>query len=230
MAAIVWPCAILVPRNIAVDPAYRSVAGPSSVSGFGQVVASDAGLWKATYDGIPVHDQKGLSLVKLWRAISTLAEGRLNPLLICVHDIERHPIPAGVSYDGLGGQVPHSDDAFFDDDTGYVSSWIVVSTAAGAALRATTLSLTKTASGDLEPGNRFSIGERLYQIKHVTSQSDGAAVVTIWPPMREAVDAGAVLNFDSPVVRVRLASDAEMDLPLELGRWSFPSVNFIEDL
>ena len=32
------------------------------------------------------------------------------------------------------------------------------------------------------------------------------------------------------VLRVRLASDSEMYLPLEYGRWSFPSVNFLEDL
>ncbi|WP_246670746.1 hypothetical protein [Aminobacter sp. MDW-2] len=228
--AIIWPCSRLVPRNISVDPASRTMAGPASVSGFAQVVASDAGLWKATYGEIPVRDTQGLNLVQLWRAISVQAEGRLNPLLICVHDIERKPYPAGTSDADLEGQVPHSDNAFFDDDTGYVSSVIDVSLSADAAVRATTLYVTKALSGDLEPGHRFSIGERLYQIRSVTAQDAASATIKIWPPLREAWSSGARLEFDRPVLRVRLASDKEMDLPLELGRWSFPSVNFIEDL
>lgn len=228
--AIIWPCSRLVPRNISVDSASRTMAGPASVSGFTQVVASDAGLWKATYEEIPVRDTQGVGLVQLWRAIAVQAEGRLNPLLICVHDIERKPYPAGTSDADLEGQVPHADDALFDDDTGYVSSVIDVSLSANAAVRATTLVVTKSLSGDLEPGHRFSIGERLYQIRSVTNQDAASATIKIWPPLREAWSTGARLEFDRPVLRVRLASDKEMDLPLELGRWSFPSVNFIEDL
>lgn len=228
--AIIWPCSRLVPRNISVDPASRTMAGPASVSGFSQVVASDAGLWKATYEEIPVRDTQGMSLVQLWRAIAVQAEGRLNPILICVHDIERKPFPAGMSDADLKGEVPHSDDALFDDATGYVSSIIDVSLASNAGVRATTLNVTKSVSGDLEPGHRFSIGERLYQIRSVTNQDANSATVKIWPPLREAWTTGERLEFDRAVLRVRLASDKEMDLPLELGRWSFPTVNFIEDL
>lgn len=228
--AIVWPCDVLVPRNVAVDPAFRSLSGPSAVSGFTQAVASDAGIWKAVFDGIPVHDAFGGSLVQLWRAIAVQVEGRLNPILICVHDIERKPYPAGISDADLRIAVPHSDDTVFGDDTGYLSSVIDVSLSAPAQVRATTLEVTKSLSGDLEPGHRFSMGERLYQVRSVTSQDGGSATIKIWPPLREGWGAGARLEFDRPVLRVRLASDKEMDLPLELGRWSFPSVNFIEDL
>lgn len=230
MTAIFWPFAVLRPRNIKIDPAPRTLGGPASINGVAQVAAADAGIWTACYDIIPVHDQYGESRVLLWRAIDVQSEGRLNPILIRARDIRRQPIPAGVSYDDLGVAVPHSDDAFFSDGSGYVSWLIEVALASGAALRATTLSLTKTACGDLSPGHRFSLGERLYQIKSVTSQSAGAAVVTIWPPLREAVDAGDRLNFDDPVLRVRLVSDREMALPLDYGLWSFPTVNFVEDV
>ncbi|WP_026227238.1 hypothetical protein [Hoeflea sp. 108] len=228
--AIIWPCSRLVPRNISVDPASRTMAGPASVSGFTQVVASDAGLWKATYEEIPVRDAQGIGLVQLWRAIAVQAEGRLNPILICVHDIERKPFPIGLSDADLKGEVPHSDDALFDDGAGYVSSVIDVSLLSDATIRSTMLNVIKALSGDLEPGHRFSIGERLYQVRSVVAQDAVTATIKIWPPLREAWHAGSRLEFDRPVLRVRLASDKEMDLPLELGRWSFPTVNFIEDL
>jgi hypothetical protein len=228
--AVVWPCDVLVPRNVAVDPAFRSLSGPSAVSGFTQAVASDAGIWKAVFDGIPVHDAFGGSLIQLWRAIAVQAEGRLNPILISVHDIERKPFTIGLSDADLKGEVPHSDDALFDDGAGYVSSVIDVSLLSDATIRSTMLNVIKALSGDLEPGHRFSIGERLYQVRSVVAQDAVTATIKIWPPLREAWHAGSRLEFDRPVLRVRLASDKEMDLPLELGRWSFPTVNFIEDL
>ena len=97
-------------------------------------------------------------------------------------------------------------------------------------MRATTLMLTKITPVELEPPQRFSIGERMYQIKSISEQDDTTATIRIWPPLRDFVGSGAELEFDRPVLRVRLATDQEMDLPLEFGRWSFPSVNFIEDL
>lgn len=229
MTAIVWSN-LLQPRNVSVDMAFRSLAGPTAVSGFSQVVASDAGIWRATFDGIPVYDQNGRSLIKLWRAIAGLAEGRLNALVIPICEAGRRPVPDGAADSEIDGSVPHSDDSYFSDGTGYVSRYTTVVTSAAAAVRGTTLSLIKTVAPDLEPGHRFSIGERLYQIKSVTAQDETMATVKIWPPLREFVEAGAQLEFDRPVLRVRLATDSEMDLPLEYGRWSFPSVNFIEDL
>lgn len=227
--AIVWPH-LLQPRNTSVDPVYRSLSGPTAVSGFSQVVASDAGLWKATFDTIPVYDMNGRSLTKLWRAIGGLAEGRLNSLLIPICEAGRRPVPAGSVDDDINVSVPHSDGTYFSDGSGYVTQYTEVVTTAGAAVRATTLVLAKPAVTELEPGQRFSIGERLYQIKSVTEQDDTSATVKIWPPLREFVGVGAQLEFDRPVLRVRLATDSEMDLPLEYGRWSFPSVNFLEDL
>nr|WP_323130860.1 hypothetical protein [Sinorhizobium medicae] len=54
--------------------------------------------------------------------------------------------------------------------------------------------------------------------------------MTFRPPARETTVAGQRVELDDPVCRMRLASDAEMDLPLDYGRWSFPTVNFIEDV
>lgn len=225
--AIVWPCDVLKPRNRQVDPVYRSVSGGTSVSGLSQVVASDAGIWKATFDTVWV---RSAAQVKVWRALRSHAEGRLNPLVICVCEGSRRPLPDDVSPEDINQQVPHSDDAFFSDDTGYVSTWTSISTSAPAALRATTLPLLKEVSADLEPGQLFSIGDRLYEIKKIVTQDDATATIKIWPPLREFVSLGAQLNFDRPVLRVRLAGDDEMDLPLELNRFASRTVNFLEDL
>ncbi len=54
--------------------------------------------------------------------------------------------------------------------------------------------------------------------------------ITFRPPLREAASIGDRLEFDDPVVRVKLATDAEMDLALDYNRFSFPTVSFVEDV
>lgn len=225
MSAMVWPCSILNPRNRQVDPVYRSVSGGVALNGFTQVIASDAGIWKAVFAQIFIRNP---SQIKAWRAIRAHAEGRLNPILISLCEGAIRPLQEP-------GQrpfppVPHSDDAFFEDETGYRNGMISVRLSHGAALRSTVLMLNKIACGSLEPGQRFSLGERLYEIRKVFSQNASQAEVAVWPPLREAVGAGTDANFDRPVLRVRLATDGEMDLMLDLNRFASPTVNFLEDM
>lgn len=225
--AIIWPCDVLKPRNRAVNPVYRSVSGGIAVNGFSQVVASDAGIWKATFDGIWIRTA---NQVKAWRAVRSHAEGRLNPILICVCEGSRKPIASGVPSGEAGGQVPHSDDALFSDNTGYVTGWSDAVASANAIQRAVNLSVAKGSYTTLEVGQLFSIDERLYEIKKINSQSSTTASIKIWPPLRNDVGSGERLEFDHPVLRVRLAEDSSMDLDLELNRFASPTVNFVEDL
>jgi hypothetical protein len=98
-------------------------------------------------------------------------------------------------------------------------------------VRATSLSIAISYGGRIEPGQHFSIGERLYRVKSVTYSGAGAtATITIRPPLREAVPNGSRLEFDFPVCRMRLASDTEMDLSLDQRRLGAPSASFVEDL
>lgn len=216
-----WPRAVLRPQNASFDIAPRSLAAPSSVSGVGQVVSSDAGIWKATFSNVVIRDRQH---VLAFRAIANLLEGRLGSILVpfCRG---YQPVPGDA--DGLYEQVPHSDDSFFDDDTGYVGRVIDVVTVGPMALRAVSGTVSVNYAGQVEPGQHFSVGERLYRVR---SFNPDTGAITFRPPLREAVPSGTNLEFDSPVCRMRLATDSEMDLPLDLGRFSFPSVNFIEDL
>lgn len=218
-----WPISRLRAQNVAFDIMPRTLAGPSSVSGYTQVVSSDAGIWKATLGGIIV---KSRAEVLAFRAIANLLEGRLGTILIPLCRAYQ-PVPAGAVAAGLYEEVPHSDDSLFDDDTGYVGTVIDVVAAAPAAVRAVSMTVTVNYAGDIESGQHFSLGERLYRVR--TFDADTGAM-TFRPPLREAVVAGDRLEFDNPICRMRLASDSEMNLDLSLRRFANPTVNFIEDL
>ena len=217
-----WPVHALRPQNVSFDPAPRSLAGPASVSGATQVVSSDAGIWKATFGNVIIRNRQH---VLAFRALGVLLEGRLNPVLVprCG---DYQPKPAT----GWSEGVPHSDGTPFSDGALYQGTAIDVVAATGAPARAVSLDVTIGNAGLIEPGQDFSIGERMYRVKRADYTSPTTATLKFWPVLREAVPAGAVLNFDSPVCRMRLADDGQMDLELQLRRFGQPSVQFVEDV
>jgi len=229
--AIQWPMKILKPQDISVDISHRSLRGPAAANGFTQVVSNSAGLWKVSYSSIPVYST---SMIKLWRALDTLIEGQLNVISLPVWDYPRSPSAT----DELGKNLrdfyalsaTHSDSSYFSDGSGYLSTYTNVYTSATAAIGTVTLSVLKTVPATLEPGQRFSINDRLYQIQRITDQTDTSATFVVRPPLREFVNLGDQLEFDLPRVKVRLASDTAMALPLDFNRQSFPTLEFIEDL
>jgi hypothetical protein len=241
VAPVLWPREALRFFNFRVDPAPRNLHGPVSADGVSQVASSDAGIWTGALDQVAVHQRRGAQGVEAWHAISGLLEGRLTPLVVPVRVAGRRPLPAGVADGDIDCEpgVPHSDDSLFDDDAGYETQWIDVRLGANANRRATQITLDKIVCGDIRPGMRFSIlsGEiglkpiRLYQVKRVVSQAADAAIVTIWPPLREALTEGQMFEFARPYVQMRLASDREMDLMLTRPAGiQFATVNLIEDL
>lgn len=226
MAAILWPRCVLKPRRDPFNIAPRTLSGPFSVSGVGQATASDAGLWKATFGEIII--KRGSPAVLLFRAISTILEGRLHPIIVpryCGYQ------PFGPELDKLHGAVPHSDKSPFADGGLYRSRIVDIRLTSNIPLRGTTANIALITNVQLQPGQDFSIGDRLYRIRTVHMTGENTATITFRPPAREAVSAGAEMEFDRPICRMRLASDSEMDLDMDLvAPWSFPTVNFIEDV
>ena len=226
MATILWPRSVLKPRRDPFNIAPRTLAGPSSVSGVAQVSASDAGIWKATFADIVIR--RGSSAVLAFRAIANMLEGRLHPILVprcCAYQ------PFDPEWGDALEKVPHSDTSPFSDGGHYRSRAIDIRLTSNIPLRGTTANLSIIAAGQLQPGQDFSIGERMYRIRTVEMTGEDTATITFRPPAREAAPAGSELEFDYPVCRMRLATDAEMDLDLDLvAPWSFPTVNFIEDV
>lgn len=193
------------------------------MNGKSQVVSSDAGIWKATFGNIVVRRRES---VITYRALAALLDGRLEPILVPLCR-GYQPIYPGASELGLYDPVPHSDGSLFSDGTGYVGGSIKVTLASSAAVRATSIGVLVAYGGDIQPGQHFSIGERLYRIRTFDPAS---GAMTIWPPLREAATIGTELNFDDPVCRMRLASDDALDLQLALRRFGNPTVNFVEDV
>jgi len=221
-----WPVKVLPPRRVSFDIAPRSLAAPANVYGIGQVISQDAGIWRATFGDIHV---RGRDPVVAFRGIATELEGRINTILVPLCRSYQPHAPGSVEA-GIFDIVPHNDGAYFEDDTGYVSSSIYAYNAFTAEARATALTIGVVYGGTLEPGHHFSVGGRLYRIKTVSYSSPGIANVTIRPPVREAIPSGTHLEFDDPVCRMRLATDTEMDLSLDMRRQGNPTVNFVEYL
>ncbi|WP_421565906.1 hypothetical protein [Ochrobactrum sp. EDr1-4] len=226
MATILWPRSVLKPKRDPFNIAPRTLAGPSSVSGVSQVSASDAGIWKATFADIII--KRGTASILAFRAIANLLEGRMHPILVprcCAYQ------PSDPDWKDLLNRVPHLDTSPFSDGGLYRSRAIDIRLISNIPLRGTTANIAIVAAGQLQPGQDFSVGERMYRIRTVQMTGANTATITFRPPAREAVAAGTEMEFDRPVCRMRLATDAEMDLDLDLvAPWSYPTVNFIEDV
>ncbi|MDE4556456.1 hypothetical protein LOF28_34705, partial [Sinorhizobium meliloti] len=73
------------------------------------------------------------------------------------------------------------------------------------ASRAVSATFNVVAAGaKMQPGQIFSLGERLYRLRTVTWTSATVAAVTFRPPAREAAVAGQRVELDDPVCRMRL--------------------------
>jgi len=229
---VIWPWEVLKPQSLSADISHRNLRSPSAANGFTQVVSNSAGIWRVSFSDIPVYNA---NMIKCWRALDMLFEGQLNSISLPVYDYPRSPS----SIDDRGMNLtyfykyasPNSDGSFFSDGSGYQSTYTNVVAASNGSVGGTTISVLKNAPlVTLEPGQRFSINDRLYQIRTITNQGATTATMTVRPPFREAFVIGDRLEFDLPRVRVKLTSDTSMYLPLNYNQHSFPTLDFIEDL
>lgn len=221
---IVWPRRLLTPQQ--PRPHYLShmnISGPVSQAGVSDVISGDAGFWRASYGSVVVTTP---DRVKTWNAIRAILRGRLVPILVPYCGRSYQPIIDGYKRT----PVPHSDGSTFSDGSRYVGDGTKVVLASDVAVRAVSCTVNVIAADVLQPGQVFSLGERLYEINAVTDITDTLKQVSFLPPAREAVKADTELNFTNPVCRMRLASDDAMAMDLDINRRGFPSVDFVEDL
>ncbi|MEM7301922.1 MAG: hypothetical protein AAF468_12620 [Pseudomonadota bacterium] len=225
MTDLVWPAGVLPPRAPRYSIRYQTRRGPQSFEGVSQVVASNAAFWVVTFATIPIATAEQ---VKAWRAMSMGCAGRRNPILLPVISAIA-PLPVGAT---PVVPVPHSDGTYFSDGSGYVGTNNDVVLAGAIVVGATTARVTQSFGGLLEPGQDFSIGERLYRINTVAAVTDSATDydISFMPPAREAALAGVRMEFDKPVIKARLKTDNAMDDPFDLLRFATPTVEFVEDL
>lgn len=218
---LTWPMAILSPGGLNAVKLFANTKGNPSINGITQSVASHAGRWKIDATGFVL----GTALkIKLWRAVESLAGGQAGQFVVPLYEFDRVPVESADT------TVPHSDGSPFDDGSKYYQPNYIATISGAVALYATTLTINHTGFLAPQPGQMFSCGVRLYSIGRILSSTASTVTVAIWPPTREAILAGADLNFDHPECLCRLASDDEMAIKdLDFARWGKADVSFIED-
>lgn len=203
-----------------------TVAGTPTLTGRNQVASTDAGYWVASLTRIAVGPA---SVVRAFRALKAKLEGGTHQIQVPVYDDAQIPWPAdgGRSANAYAEQR-YSDGTYHTDGHGFFRPCILVALNADAAQRATEISFTITTAGTIAEGMYFSIVDRLYLLKQLISSSGSSRTYSISPPLREAALSGTRMNFESPVCRMRLLSEAEMDLALERGIYGFADAGFVE--
>lgn len=217
----------LQPKDVAVNPGPRPIGGPPALDGGAQWVQSDAGCWYIDYYGISVVES---DRIKLFRILQGLLNGPATSILVPTFDCKQAPWPLdGSGRKIIGSYTPHSDGTPFSDDTLYYNQSIDI-TCAVASAGLSALTITVNMAGELQGGEHFSVGERLYRIIGIEQVSSSPLMydVDIWPPLREAIADGAQLDFDRPVCRCILADPRGLMLTLQSRVIGRPNVSFIE--
>lgn len=219
------PCDLFAPvmRDWHLDARGRSAG--DGVTGDGQVVYSSRAKWVARLDVMLTRRDRILA----WGAIMARMRGRVNLLRICLCAPYR-PLPRDILSPSdlalVEAGLPHSDDSFFSDDTGYSYS-PTVSILAAAPAGSTSLSIDGDEINDLlEPGHWFSISDWLYRVTGM-SGSGAATVITFEPPLRRAVTTANEIALDASVI-MAFETDAEGRSQLDAGRRGTATLNLVE--
>jgi len=232
------------PRRLLTESAHDwSLLGVAATPGVTQdstaaYVRSDGGgFWRCTMTDVSLSGARGLKgrdrqrvSTLLWRAVRQVCDGGVNNIVVPRNDALFIPYPVGIA---RALTVNHSDDAPFSDGSSYYQPAIDIVATADAELRATSLDIEIIVAASLLGGESFSIqhdgaGWRIYEIATVDYVDDANATITFNPPLREAVEAGAQLEFDRPRCMMRLANPAAMDLSIRPWTFNAASAEFIE--
>lgn len=213
------------PRDIAFHLENVSRSGGVATNGQERVVASDAGRWKARLIQCPVMTDDQILAFRGWLFGM---QGRAGTCLVPVFGEERR---ANWPRDELGRVVsPETarrnrlDGTQFADPAEPAQTQISARLRTAAPRRATTLQIELLQGSPIRPGQYFSFNGRL----HVITAALGGEAYAIRPPLREAAGQGWFLNLSAPVCEMRLASDDSGELELQLGRWGFVDLEFVE--
>lgn len=196
-------------------------SGGVGMDGGEQIMSPLTGRWEWRV-AIPIRNE---TQARQLRVLKSRMKGRFNYLRMAICDQYRITLKdVGGTYPEPG--IPHSDDTLFDDDTGYQNG-VTSPVQDDAATNATQITIRASdLNGQLTVGVYFSINEWLYMVDDF--EIDGSDyIVTIQPPLREPVLAGAEANF-SAVSLWAFAADTTGDIDLQIGRFGTAALNLIE--
>lgn len=216
-----WPVLEFPTELLNWKPVGMPVTGPGSFTGPGQVGEfSGGGWWTANLTGIDLADAPE---IRHFRALLGRAGFGTRRFIVRMID---DPLVA------LPEPVPFDDDAPFDDDSEFEGGAVAASVTAAAALRATSLQIV--CDVELKGGEVFTIvhaihGPRIYLLTAVTALGEGAYSVKIVPPLREAVAADEVCDFDRPRCVMRIDDpNGEAWPTIQPGWQAKANIRFVE--
>lgn len=205
----VFPTALFGFEGFEADIERRLISGGVSLSNVEDIAATDGGGQWFCEVGNPDLDDPEYALA--WDALSSQLEGGA-PIIVPLTDARAQMMgevtipPGGLPW-------------WTEADFGTPTTGVTLDDA--AALRATTLTLAvEFLPKPIRAGQRFSIDHetlrhRAYKVAEVVSDDGAEVVIRILPPLREATDAAAMLDFKDPKCVMRL--DGEMRAPRNQG-------------
>ena len=182
----------------------QSLDPQQSISGAETVTPTMRGRWLASCQFV-LH---GEAATLEWHAFLAQMEGRIGTTLVPAHyrwrprDRDGHPLAFCDVADLADAQTWEH---FGFDNTDIRR----VSVAASAPLRATQIDVTLGDTTGLRPGQKLSIGERLYRVQAHWQPSDTVNRLMIQPPLRQAAAAGTRVEIEKPVCRMRMTTETE---------------------
>lgn len=200
-------------------------SGGVAINGVEQISGPLTAIWRFRVV-LPINS---VGRARSWRATLAKLDGRWNYLRLRVCDrarIGRRDVGAWSGSD----PVPHSDDSFFSDDTGYGLAQPASSVQVAAARGATSLQvLASDFDGAMTAGVFFSVADWLYLVTDwsVNEDDDTKLDITFKPPLRVAADEGDTVDFDAKSVWILDADDTGR-MPLRLGRFGEVELNLTE--
>jgi hypothetical protein len=226
-----WPAA-LKPNGGGFGQLLRSLSGGPSLSGYEQVVPQMTDRWQARYQ-VPVRNRDQMLSM---RAMLSQLRGRTGTIALPAYENRYAPWRT----DQYGRRfTPKYVRTRALDGTGYadpanINDTLIYATLVGTAAQAATSVTIRMAIGDPpQPGHRFSINARLYEILSATRVAGTSYdyTVMIWPWLRFMTADGMLADFATPVCEMRLISDDQGQdamQALDVMKYATPVLQFEE--
>lgn len=220
-----WPQNILVPQKAKLIVQPFNTVGGVGFTNVQQVIGNTPGRWQLDLSGVRV---KTNAQRLEWEKLEIGLQGQANTVGVPIYRWMQGLVPWPTINGILTTSAP-----------GYNTPVILTYANAQALEGTNTITIRLEQGAAIQAGYYFGINYKVYAIKKVTAQgmSSGSPsyptyTVTIWPPIRERIEADDQLNFDNPILRCRLADDKQLAVAGGWDKWKrgSPDVSFVEDV
>ncbi|MDB6455030.1 hypothetical protein [Falsirhodobacter sp. 20TX0035] len=195
----------------------QSLDPEQGITGVETIVPVPRGRWVASASFVLSGEAARLQ----WEAFLARMEGRIGTTLVPARTRLRPRDRFGRALSGAPAGVP--------DRNGVIPPAFPprVTVASAAVLRQRWLDVVYEDTTGILPGHSFSVGDRLHKVQAVQALG-GVHRISFNPPLRAAVAAGAAVEIDRPVCRMRFTTETEGLFDQALSELPAVNVNFVE--